>query len=360
MFKKVIKSCLASFLYSFKFKKTGSESGKGQPAGGSCLILMYHRVYPFDGSNGKKPEWLKIKSLPGIVVSPVFFDQQMRFLKEHYSIISLNTLVESMNQGRDIPSRSAVVTFDDGWRDNYEYAFPILKKHAVPATIFLSTGYIGTNRIFWPERLIYCLTYQSEQCRSNLQNTDWQGHDIIHNLFKRILSASDRDNHPLFNHLIEQLKQLKPDTRKKIIDSATAGISLDSDDMRVMMNWDEILEMSNAGIDFGSHGAEHEILTLLNPDEIAGELKTSKRTIVNKLSEKELAFAYPNGNYDDNIKKQVTDNGYICAVSTRTGKAAAASDRFALDRINIHQDNASGLSGKFSRTLFAYHIDLRF
>ena len=78
------------------------------------------------------------------------FDRQIQFLKKKFEVVHLEELLSNVLSGRQI-GRHCAITFDDGWLDNYTQAFPILTKYQIPATIFLSTGLIGTNRLFWPE-----------------------------------------------------------------------------------------------------------------------------------------------------------------------------------------------------------------
>ena len=108
-------------------------------------ILLYHRVCP------KKDNW----SLGPL--SPQSFETQMEYFCRSYEILPLEKLVQSMQSGRPLPEKAVVITFDDGWRDNYVYAYPTLKKYHVPATIFLVTGHIGTGKLFWCDEVRYIL-----------------------------------------------------------------------------------------------------------------------------------------------------------------------------------------------------------
>src|SRR5262245_54886386 len=102
-------------------------------------ILGYHKVSP-DQHPFFEP------------LHPDTFEQQMRFLKSCYTVLSLAELVSRSMRG-DVPERAVAITFDDGYRDNYEYAFPILKKYQFPATIFVATGAIGTRELIWHDQI---------------------------------------------------------------------------------------------------------------------------------------------------------------------------------------------------------------
>src|SRR5262249_51726647 len=102
-------------------------------------ILGYHKVSP-DPHPFFAP------------VAPEVFEKHMQFLQRCYSVMSLQELVNRATRG-DVPERAVAITFDDGYRDNYEYAFPILKKYRLPATIFVATGAIGTGELIWHDRV---------------------------------------------------------------------------------------------------------------------------------------------------------------------------------------------------------------
>src|SRR5712692_1330157 len=117
----------------------------------AVIILTYHRVIE------KWDETLDY-SQPGMVVTASTFERQVAFLNEHFEVVTLGALLAEGNvAGRAVRPR-CVVTFDDGWRDNYDLAFPILRQHDIPATIFLTTDFIGTDRAFWHTELLYLFT----------------------------------------------------------------------------------------------------------------------------------------------------------------------------------------------------------
>ena len=101
------------------------------------IIFLYHRVGP------NKSIWLPNS------IDIYEFENQLRYLSKTYTFLSLDTLVRYIKKNRQLPNKVAVITFDDGYKDNYTYAFPILKKYNVPATIFLTTGYLNNGKLFY-------------------------------------------------------------------------------------------------------------------------------------------------------------------------------------------------------------------
>src|SRR5712692_999339 len=117
----------------------------------AVIILTYHRVIE------KWDETLDY-SQPGMVVTTSTFERQVAILKEHFEVVTLGALLaDGVTATRPARPR-CVITFDDGWRDNYDLAFPILRRRDIPATIFLATDFIGTDRAFWHTELLYLFT----------------------------------------------------------------------------------------------------------------------------------------------------------------------------------------------------------
>ena len=116
-----------------------------------AIVLTYHRVI-------EKWDRTLDYSQSGMVVTPDTFHHQLAFLKKHFNIVPLSYFIDR-TPNTQYPKPLCAITFDDGWRDNYEIAFPILRKHGLPATMFLTTDFVGTNRIFWHTELMYLLMH---------------------------------------------------------------------------------------------------------------------------------------------------------------------------------------------------------
>lgn len=318
---------------------------------GSAVILMYHRVLPSGDSDVDTP-WTKVRSLPGIVVTPTTFEKQVHHLSTHYHLISLGDLVIRLESGQSPPDRSVVITFDDGWRDNYQYAFPILKRFRAPATIFLSTGYIGTEQVFWPEKIIQAVTVARESGADD-SKVATIADPVIRRALAESLTVGSPDIVPALDRLINLLKTADHNLRDRITNLFPA----DGDhSVRVMLNWDEIQEMAEHSIEFGAHGVNHDILTEIDGEHQRREIEQSCAVLRHKLSPPVLTFAYPNGNYDGSIRRQVVDAGARCAVATIPGISSSASDRYALPRVNVHEGVSRGVLASFSPSLFDAHI----
>jgi hypothetical protein len=114
---------------------------------GKVAVLMYHRVLT-------KDELARYPVQPGMYVLDSVFAQQMSFVRSNFTVLSLQELLDLWQRGEwSAHARYCVITFDDGWLDNYRHAYPVLKQLRMPATIFLPTDYVGRNEWFWPDQL---------------------------------------------------------------------------------------------------------------------------------------------------------------------------------------------------------------
>jgi len=312
---------------------------------------MYHRV--LDNKDKKKAE-----AQPGMCVTKEFFNQQMKFLSKHYNLLSLEKLSEILENKLPIPRKSAVVTFDDGWQDNYLYAYPILNKFNVPASIFLSTDLIKTNKLpifievslllgesdLWPQKAINI--FKRILRENNLSQS-------VKGLEEHNFSLDNRDSYSFMVKMMmlgDKFINIVANEMKK-----ESGLDIEKwDNTRWMLNWDEINEMSKYGIDFGSHGLSHDLLINLNNDQIRHELIESKKIIEKNIGKPVYLFSYPNGDYNAEIKKMVQEAGYSCATAVRGDHTSKKHlDRYALKRVSINEGGSLSPTGRFSKAIFA-------
>jgi peptidoglycan/xylan/chitin deacetylase (PgdA/CDA1 family) len=301
---------------------------------------MYHRVLPQND-----PDLQSIQ--PGLYVTPEVFEKQVAFLSRRFKVISLGKLSDLHQSGMPIPKNCAVVTFDDGWRDNFENAFPILRRYNIPATVFLATDFIGTNNILW----FYLAGKVIE--KANIPP------DRLSAILRRGIEREASSG--VAGDMIEALKALDHESILTVIHEIASEAGIPETDLHpddnMMLNWEQVAEMSRGGIEIGSHGCSHRILTHLEQAEVKRELTCSKEIIESKLGRKIDIFSYPNGDYDSKIKDLVREAGYALAVATRGNtEDKGMIDIFALKRVGVHQDISLNPNGNFSGAMFAFHI----
>jgi peptidoglycan/xylan/chitin deacetylase (PgdA/CDA1 family) len=289
-------------------------------------ILAYHRIldswtehdYPFD------PELIS--------ASRDDFAWQMQFVAEHYSPITFATLIESLKTGSKLPSRPIIITFDDGFDDNFHIAFPVLKALNMPATFFISTGYIDQARTFWFDWLHYLakrelpirgLRFGDFECAPTVGEKTINTIDALFAYAKRLPDTALRAN---------------LDTLERAIGIAypTRGFP-----QSFPLTWDQVREMSAGGMEFGSHTVSHPILANLSSDALAAELVQSKLHIEKQIGEPTEVLSYPNGDTDA-FDAQVIDAakraGYCLAASYLNGtNHVSRLEHFSLKRLHVER-----------------------
>jgi len=284
---------------------------------------------------------------PGMYVRVESFEAHATYLREQFVVLSLVDLLEQWRtNGLDPDKRYCVITFDDGWHDNYSYAFPVLKKYDLPATIFLATDYIGTSRWFWPDELGYVLGRAREKMAKG---------DCARALASVLAERSFADGttmptFPLFTKsngsvdsdlLIEQCKHLPSETISGFIHRLSQVLEVRLPNLRVILDWNEVKEMAKHNVTFGAHSCSHRILTNIPLAEVEDELVKSREALREHGLSPVPVFCYPNGNFDSEIQKLTQATGYLGAVGCEIGlEGRRPQDAFALRRISMHEDAA--------------------
>jgi peptidoglycan/xylan/chitin deacetylase (PgdA/CDA1 family) len=213
------------------------------------------------------------------------FRSQMKCLQDkQYNLISLHEMVTCIRENAPLPPRSAAITFDDGFKNFHLVAYPILKKHGYPATVFLVPGYSG-------------------------KNNQWDGQP------KGIPTLE-------------------------------------------LLNWEEVMEMADSGIDFGAHTMGHADLSKLSFEQARREIVDSKLSIQNHLEKDVQLFAYPYGRYINQIKAIIKDE-FSGACSDRFGFLGPKSNMYALPRIDMYYFSNNNFFRFIGTSLFSFYISLR-
>lgn len=228
------------------------------------LVLAYHSISDRDYDHA---------------VTPEMFEWQLSLLTKHFNVIPARKLVEMLREGQRIPKGNyAVVTFDDGFEDNYINAFPILKRLKIPATIFLITSFVG-------------------KFRKNPEGMD-------------------------FSYL----------------------------------SWDQMLEMQESGlVKVESHAHTHRLLTTLSTSEMFAEVHSSKSLIEKCLGSHARLFAYPKGNFDDNVTKVVASSFIAAFGSTGPVLFQKNLNLFAIPRV-IMSRNVNKLKYRMMMSSVCWHF----
>jgi peptidoglycan/xylan/chitin deacetylase (PgdA/CDA1 family) len=233
------------------------------------------------------------------------FVAQMEYLKKWYAVVSLQQAVEDLNR------RQVVITFDDGYRDVWTHAYPVLKRLGLCATVFITYDLTDNNRFAWWDRV------EAAGARVN-----WSR-------LKTLTPVSLESE-------VHRLTGLLPESGKP--------------PMYDFLSWEEVRKMTDI-IEIGSHTVTHPILTRIPLPDAVEEVVRSKAMIGEKIGKPVVSFANPNGNWNEDIGGGVRNAGYWCAVAYSRGRNARASP-FRLHRRGINiRDNADVFAVKVAGVL---------
>lgn len=282
------------------FRKRNEPSGR---------ILYFHRVN--DDNDPFFP-----------AISTSLFEREMAFLRKHHTVVSLSELLERL--AGPVSEPLVAITFDDGYRDNYLNAFPILDQYGLPATIFLTTGSMDSDEPLWFERLALGFKKTAQEF-VNLEIGC--GRLWLRNEQER-LNANDK--------VFGILRGLADGERRARLEAILQQLRVCEDELRGrMLTWNHVRRMQQRRIDFGGHTVTHPFLSRLSSDRFHWEISECKRRIEQEAQRPVEYLAYPNGREEDfgaMNKALVRDAGYRAAVTTIWGLNYGATDRMELRR----------------------------
>ena len=307
-------------------------------AGNRITLLMYHKVNPE-------------RDVLGLSISPEFFEQQLQYLKSRFQVITLKEAASLLAAG-ELSGEYAVLTFDDGYRDNYDHAFPLLQKYQLPATIFVTVSAVETGHFGWH-------SFDQAILNSREETLDLTGFDL--GAFD-IRTRSAREE--TIRQLHRALKQCDHEKREAVTGKVIAAYSAHAGCERIMLDWNETRTMHDSGlVAIGSHTMTHPILTRVAGDRARWEIAHSKTAIEERLGSQVDLFAYPNGtpqDFDDGIVDILKGAGYSVACTTTPGSAVGGADPFRLPRVDVTHGMCEGRGGRFSKAMFEAALTIKF
>ncbi len=302
---------------------------KRRASQGQVCILGLHRVL-------SEPEIQQSCSEPAIVLKETTFRDFCAFLAAHFEVVSLSALLAGAAAcGRAMPR--CVITFDDGWEDNYSRALPILRQFGFPATIFLATAMLDSNSTFWVERV---RAYAADPERRE---------SLRRRISPRLKKSPQEITVP---DVTEHLKHMSSEQRDELI-AELIGELPEAGASDRMLSWEQVGRMSQAGVEFAGHSHTHPLLPFESAEKARWELRVSGQKLQEHGTSAPCGFAYPNGSWNEEVRSLVKQAGYTCAATTRPGWFAPADDVYSMRRVLLHEGNVSGPDGGFSASATA-------
>lgn len=341
--RRLLKGAAAGVLHYSGLRKALCAVSRRRSGGRRITIVSYHRVvedYPSE----------RRRSIPGLLISRATFRRHLE--EAHaagYRFASLDEALEVMTGARDAPGDLFVVTFDDGYREVYLHARPVLRSMGVPAIVYLPSGLIGSG--------------------SRLD------HDRLYHLVRLALRRGLRVPHPLAAELLRRARG-GPRARSAALDQLIAEhpsevlkhlIAILEEPLRAqaellpsggeLMSWEEVRALAADGVALGAHTVGHTVLPLEPRERIEQELRQSKETIERETGRRVEHFAYCNGWYSEEVVRALIRNGYRSAVTTEDLPNRIGGDPFTLKRKVLWENFSLGMLGDYSPSLTACQLD---
>ncbi len=289
------------------------------------MILNYHRIgnadqTPYDSGT--------------FSCTAEEFDWQIDYLKRRYRIATLEQTLEMLSDGAGLSEAAVMITFDDGYIDNYRTAFPILRRHAVQGVFFLPTAFVGTGRLPWWDLIAY-IVKRSRSMKICLDYPEPKTFDVDRDGVERCIM-----------HILRLYKQPSMSDHDRFVDGLEKACKSSrplGDAERCFLNWDEARQMQQAGMAFGSHTHTHEILSKLPGERQREEACVSREILQNELRRSIDALAYPVGaphTFSEDTIETLRQAGYRSAFSFYGGlNRPGTMRRFDLRRCGIDRQS---------------------
>lgn len=316
-------------------------SGLTRPerAGASRLnVVTFHRVLP--------EKLLRDYPLPEIAVSDTEFRWFVTYFAAHFTVDTLAGSCRRWEAGERPERPFLAITFDDGQRDNYLYARPILESAGMRGSFFVPVQAIEDNGTLWHDRLAYAA---AQLVRTSKEEVLWKADAVV--------PPTGVKGQAMVRAVVERAKRIPPLTRDRYVDhlEAAAG-GLTRPEWDGMMRWDELRSLVAGGHEVGSHSMTHQILVQLDDARLEHEVAGSKRMLEEKLGTPVPSFCYPNGDADERVVRAVQDAGYTWAVTTRWGANRPGTPPLELTRCDIQSHTSRDRRGALSQPRVALRL----
>lgn len=297
------------------------------PTWRGLLILNYHRIGDPAASNLDRNLWS---------ATPAGFDAQLAILQKEFDVVGLPDLDRALQNRR---GRSVMITFDDGYRDNYAEAFPILRRHGLPATFFLTTGFLDRPVVPWWDEIAWMVRQTRVPA---LAAIEWTG---------SLISLKTAGGEPAISRLLRIYKELDgtktADYLEFLASALQTGRCPAATADELWMTWDMVREMRDGGMTFGGHSVTHPILSRISVEQQDFEVGECRRRLLAELGKPIEAFSYPvggGGSFNQITTDAVARNGYQWGFTYLGGYLTAGQfDRYALRRTAIETNIGSAM-----------------
>jgi peptidoglycan/xylan/chitin deacetylase (PgdA/CDA1 family) len=320
---------------------------------GRTLILLYHRIDKPDSD-----PW-------SLAVTPRRFAEHLEVLRRYTRPIRLQQLSQALLYGNNLPDRSVVITFDDGYADNLHNAKPVLERYGVPATFFLASGLIGQKQEFWwdeldrlllqpgvlPESLSLSVNGSTYRWELN-EAANYSKEEVWRYRRWRVGKEAPSSRHSLYYSLWELLRPMTEGQRGRVLSELQewAGAKPTSRSSHLPLSLEEAVTLTQGElVEVGAHTVTHPALSALPPALQRDEISGSKARLEELLDRPVAGFSYPYGSLSAETVGIVREAGFACGCATHTGLVKRSTDPFQLPRKHVQNWGGDKFAKRLSR-----------
>lgn len=304
-------------------------------------ILMYHKILPKQNI----PEY----PLQNLVVDTIAFNRQSAWLAKHFEVLPVREALANLDWGIEKRPRSsrplACITFDDGYRDNFDHAAPILDAHGLRATFFVTTGFVEGAPLWFDSAALAWM----RDCSAVVQIARISAPEFCGDLTK----TSSLDT------WLSTLKRMPTRSRLAVMDEIGIVANAPTHIFGAMTP-DQIRRLADHGHEIGAHSVTHPILTDLDDASLRKELEQSRSMVHDWTRQQVDGLCYPNGNHEERTIIAARKAGFDYGIGVRRGIVNHGSNRMALPRRAILSSNRrQSNSARFASEVVGWHDLLR-
>jgi len=303
-------------------------------------VLAYHRVDQHKRTLHLDPRLIS--------ATPACFSEHMKHLANHYSVVSMEQILETAEGGKRVPEGAVLITFDDAYRDFKEVALPILKHYRLPATVFVATAYPDNNvRKFWWDKLYYSVMDTSH---SQLNSTP----------IGTLTLKSKEDRKQSLRRLQLFLKTLQHSDSMVMVDEICKNLGNGRELDNGVLGWDELRQLSKEDVTLAAHTQTHPLLTQLPIEEVRNEVVGSYEDLKREIGDVLPVFSYPNGSHNDKIVEMMKQENFVLAFTVNDGhNDLNTANLLKLRRTNITRRSIPAIFRLRLKSWFTYVDKLR-
>lgn len=296
----------------------------------AAVVLRYHSIQD-------RPEQYSNTIGRGSLHATSVFERQMELIAKRFNAVSIDDVALFLKGEKIPPPRAVAVTFDDGYKDNFRIAAPILNRLGIPGTFYVLVDSVNRSKAPW-----YCLLRHAFM---TARNRNWK--DPATGTIHELTDSQGRE--PIFLEVAGVCSKSSASQRDELVRNATRLLDPEPfpNESDLMMSWDDARMLSKSGHIVGSHTMTHPNVAQVSAADARSELADSKRKLEEELGQPVKHFAYPhpalNPQWNESTLKITEEIGYATAVTTTSGAVRANARLLAIPRTYIPREEVDFL-----------------